>query len=584
MSRLEPAAPLGSGAVALALAKLGAPTSVDLDPPRQLPAGAIDLIRVVAGDQSRAEALAASHRVDVQSIHDASVLFVNAVMFHPDSDYFRVLGVPPDADSDTLKLHFRWLQKWLHPDRDPAGWVSSYAERVNVAWAQLRREDRREQYRQTVMAIGASRTDGPRISVGPIHLNAGDASLGAAPVLASKWARRLPALVVGAIAVLTLGLFAAHRAGESLLLEQRDEYAASAASTPAPDAMRAATAPRPADPALLDAPIAPIQIAPQAERHSPSLSPAGANAAAVGGAPEAVAPRASTQAIAQVPVPRPAMPPAATPAAERVSAAAQPAAAASVSASRAVIDGRAEPSLVLSDPVVPAVASTARQAAVLAETPRVAQTVPTSAAVAPAAAAPRQAASALAPEPEPEPAPRVERAMPVAVVSEAPTALFAGPVTAAARDAPAAKTLPGQRERTEILGAQAPESFADRLSVDQALEVRRLLNRFSDSYRRGSLQELVVLFAPNARTPVGNLLDLHSEYGALFAQSNRRSLEFLAMQWQALPNGIKGVGRFEAALNRRDGRSTEASSGQVTVLIEFVDGAPRIASLAQDVS
>ena len=174
--------------------------------------------------------------------------------------------------------------------------------------------------------------------------------------------------------------------------------------------------------------------------------------------------------------------------------------------------------------------------------------------------------------------------MPVAVVSEAPTALFAGPVTAAARDAPAAKTLPGQRERTEILGAQAPESFADRLSVDQALEVRRLLNRFSDSYRRGSLQELVVLFAPNARTPVGNLLDLHSEYGALFAQSNRRSLEFLAMQWQALPNGIKGVGRFEAALNRRDGRSTEASSGQVTVLIEFVDGAPRIASLAQDVS
>lgn len=174
--------------------------------------------------------------------------------------------------------------------------------------------------------------------------------------------------------------------------------------------------------------------------------------------------------------------------------------------------------------------------------------------------------------------------MPVAVVSEAPFALLAGPITASARDAPAAQILPGQRERTEILGAQAPESFADRLSDEQALAVRRLMNRFSDSYRRGSVQELVVLFAPNARTPVGNLLDLHADYGALFAQSNRRSMEFLAMQWQALPNGIKGVGRFEAAVNRRDERSTEASSGQVTVLIEFVDGAPRIASLAQDVS
>lgn len=144
------------GAVEAALFAVAAPGRQDLAPPRVLPGGALDLIRVAAEDRSHAQLLASRFGVDVRRIEDAALHFVHAVMFHPDSDHFRVLGVRPDDDDETLKLHFRWLQKWLHPDRDPEGWVSVYAERVNIAWAQLRRADRRAEYRERLGSLDAA--------------------------------------------------------------------------------------------------------------------------------------------------------------------------------------------------------------------------------------------------------------------------------------------------------------------------------------------------------------------------------------------------------------------------------------------
>jgi hypothetical protein len=91
----------------------------------------------------------------------------------------------------------------------------------------------------------------------------------------------------------------------------------------------------------------------------------------------------------------------------------------------------------------------------------------------------------------------------------------------------------------------------------------------------------VILFAPNARTPSGNLLDLHEQYGATFAGSSRRSLEFLDVEWRVLPNGLEGVGRYEWAMRPRSGASTRATSGRMRVVIEFIDGRPLISVLDQ---
>jgi hypothetical protein len=117
--------------------------------------------------------------------------------------------------------------------------------------------------------------------------------------------------------------------------------------------------------------------------------------------------------------------------------------------------------------------------------------------------------------------------------------------------------------------------------VADAMVGRRLLNKFSEAYREGAVQQVVILFAPNARTPAGNLWDLHQQYGSMFAASSRRSLEFLDVEWRAVPNGLEGVGRYEWAMRPRGKSTTEATSGRMRVVIEFMDGRPLIALLEQ---
>src|SRR5690606_6538382 len=64
----------------------------------------------------------------------------------PDADAYRILGVAPDANTDLIRTHHRWLQRWLHPDRAQAGDSAVYATRVNQAWATLRTPESRHQY------------------------------------------------------------------------------------------------------------------------------------------------------------------------------------------------------------------------------------------------------------------------------------------------------------------------------------------------------------------------------------------------------------------------------------------------------
>lgn len=110
---------------------------------------------------------------------------------------------------------------------------------------------------------------------------------------------------------------------------------------------------------------------------------------------------------------------------------------------------------------------------------------------------------------------------------------------------------------------------------------RRVLNQFSAAYRDGEVQQVVVLFAPNARTPEGNLVELHQRYGSLFAASSRRSLEFLDLEWRTLPNGLEGIGRYEWAMRPRGVGGTRATAGRIRVVIELVDGRPLIVLLDQ---
>jgi hypothetical protein len=129
---------------ALALAK--APAERHALRQRALPDGIETLIQIAGGGGADALAKAAAHTGESpERIVEAARFYLREVLFFPDADAYRLLGVSPDADAARIRSHHRLLQQWLHPDRC-SDEDAVFAARVNVAWDQLRQPDRRAAY------------------------------------------------------------------------------------------------------------------------------------------------------------------------------------------------------------------------------------------------------------------------------------------------------------------------------------------------------------------------------------------------------------------------------------------------------
>jgi len=139
-------------AVELALALMAAPRGLDEVRARPLPPDMLALLKAAAGDAETLAAEAGRYRSAAKVVQEACATFVQQVLLREGNDPFRVLGCAPGADDEQLRQHFRWLQRWLHPDRDPEGWVSVFADRVNAAWNVLKRPEARERARARVEA------------------------------------------------------------------------------------------------------------------------------------------------------------------------------------------------------------------------------------------------------------------------------------------------------------------------------------------------------------------------------------------------------------------------------------------------
>lgn len=104
------------------------------------------LLRVACGEQE-ALALARSRMAMTESdLSEAAVFGLQQLLFSGSGDAYRVLGTAPDASHAQLRRHYRWLMKWLHPDRHGDGWESIYADRVNLAWQALKTPERRARH------------------------------------------------------------------------------------------------------------------------------------------------------------------------------------------------------------------------------------------------------------------------------------------------------------------------------------------------------------------------------------------------------------------------------------------------------
>ena len=101
---------------------------------RPLPSGIPLLLQILADEADVAGGVAQAFKLDERSLRFAVEHYVQTVMLFAGAEPARVLGVEPGASRAQMRIHLRWLMRWLHPDHNPAAWRSAFAGRVLTAW------------------------------------------------------------------------------------------------------------------------------------------------------------------------------------------------------------------------------------------------------------------------------------------------------------------------------------------------------------------------------------------------------------------------------------------------------------------
>lgn len=135
----------GDAALKLALALMHMPSRVRFVRAAPLPEGLDDLLCIAAGDETKAEHIAAVLQRDPELITAASRFFIEQILLAPDADCYRILGADRTASAASLRRNMALILRMLHPDVEREG-LSVLAGRVTGAWDQLKTPARRQAY------------------------------------------------------------------------------------------------------------------------------------------------------------------------------------------------------------------------------------------------------------------------------------------------------------------------------------------------------------------------------------------------------------------------------------------------------
>jgi hypothetical protein len=102
-----------------------------------IPPNIIELMRIAAASPEACEVAAAQTGEPTTVVIEAARFYLQHVLFRPEADCYRILGIEPNVSRATARSHMRWLLEWLHPDRNHNGWDAVYAERVLKAWREV---------------------------------------------------------------------------------------------------------------------------------------------------------------------------------------------------------------------------------------------------------------------------------------------------------------------------------------------------------------------------------------------------------------------------------------------------------------
>lgn len=141
---------MSGDALELALALYRAPILRSALRDRALPADIHLAIQLASAPQPLLHDVAARLHEPEANVLEAVRFYLLQVLFTPDASAYRLLGAQPDASSDRIREHYRWLQRWLHPDRCENEWEALFSARVNWAWHQLQNDARRLAYDATI--------------------------------------------------------------------------------------------------------------------------------------------------------------------------------------------------------------------------------------------------------------------------------------------------------------------------------------------------------------------------------------------------------------------------------------------------
>lgn len=117
--------------LALDLARMPALARTSVTPP--IPSDVVDLMRIAAAHPQACQDAAAKTGEKPVVLIEAARFYLQQVLFRPDADSYRILGLDAAASRVTARSHMRWLLQWLHPDRN-SNMDAVYAERVLKAW------------------------------------------------------------------------------------------------------------------------------------------------------------------------------------------------------------------------------------------------------------------------------------------------------------------------------------------------------------------------------------------------------------------------------------------------------------------
>ena len=116
------------------------------------------LLRIAAGDENALSTAVSLTERSAQEVREAAAFFIEQILFAPESDSYRVLGVGPEASAVALRRNVGLLLRWLHPDLDPQGERSIFVGRVTAAWNDLKTPERRAAYDAKLQSSAAGRS------------------------------------------------------------------------------------------------------------------------------------------------------------------------------------------------------------------------------------------------------------------------------------------------------------------------------------------------------------------------------------------------------------------------------------------